>query len=164
MGDLTGSATCCIPAQRAVALTVRRFMVYGNAELKAHFWTHWLQQVSPLPCLGTLPHSGSSCDPKDLRWPRIPPLLHLLSTFQAGISLTNRLLKVLILSSTAISFSGASWQSPPSAWFTVPYITLDSLLHTSYPAERGRFSICRVAAIFLDLQLSLQVSDDLIAI
>ena len=71
------------------------------------------------------------------------------------------LLKVLVVHSAAISLSRtcllASRGSLPP-WFNLLIYASDSFLHTSYLAESGRCSICRIATIlFLDLCLSPQV-------
>ena len=65
-GYLVISVACWTPAQRAVRPTVPVFPVYGNPELRAHNWTHWLQQASLLRLLRILLHSGTPSLPVTL--------------------------------------------------------------------------------------------------
>ena len=110
----------------------------------------------------TLRYPQSFCDPRDpetvlfhLGFHPYLPSKHLSGRF---LWHWNRLLKVLILCSTAISLSSAADGGSLPLRFIITYIASDSLLCTSYLEESGCFSICRVVAIlFLHLWLSLRV-------
>lgn len=89
-----------------------------------------------------LSHPQSSCDPSDSKFTLSrygsTPLSHL-----SDVPHQSRLLKVPKLYSTAILLASSQFTEAPHiapAHFIFPYITMDSLLHTSF-VESGQFSI-----------------------
>lgn len=77
----------------------------------------------------------------------------------------DRRLKVPILCSAALSLCGAGlWRLPQPPRFIFRYVASDSLLGTSYLAERGPFPICRVAAMLRSPVEFVGVQNDVIAL
>lgn len=152
------------PCLESGCLTMQFFMVYGDTKLKAHFWSHWLQPASPLQSLGALPHSGTTVLFVTLDILESQSYLGLccasLPDYLSGKDTLhwNRLLKVPISHSRAISLSVAGLKRLPSPAVYLPRYPFRLISLYLYLAKSGDFSICRLAAIlFFELRLSSQV-------
>lgn len=151
------------PPHRKELPIVSGFMVYGKQSWDP---TPGLLTVvgSPFPMLGKSASSGTPILSVTLgilrpHCSKILPALPPEHLSGMDVSYWTIFLKVPIFPSGAISLSASQLrQALPSPRIIFQYIPLDSLLHTSYFAKSGHFSVCRILVIlFLHLLLESQL-------
>ena len=176
-------AVCTCPASTWGGSRVDRFLPLARPLLGEQspdsteiegLWQHWAESPFPgsliVACFpaqmlgnsATLRYPHSFCDPRDpettLSLLGFCPALPSEHLSGRDIPPWNRLIKVPILHSTAISLSGNHLKESPSPLSLSFDTSPEPLLHTSSLAKSGHLSIYRIAAIlFLDIRLNSQV-------